>query len=221
MSLEIKTPQMVNVPIGRIVRLIGMIALVIIALWTIYILFGKNDAGYYQIRQDIVSGELSVKRDFGIYFNGIKKVTTYQIESSYTFSNNTKEENVIGRAIQVRFNDGGIGDISGDFRFRLPANDDDLLKLHQEFGTPKSLMNELFIQGVKQAVYNTSLLMSSEESYTNKSLFPQWTLDQLHVIGHSRGAIVSSEFILLIHYTNSIAIPHAYIPKSKKVASVR
>ncbi|MDH3891560.1 MAG: SPFH domain-containing protein [candidate division Zixibacteria bacterium] len=176
---EVNIPNLSNLPIARIIRFVAIGAGVILAIWIVYTLFGKNDAGYYQVRQDIITGELSVKRDFGIYYNGLKKVTTYQIESSYTFSNDRSDENVIGEAIEVRFNDGGIGRISGDFRFRLPANDEDMLRLHQEFGTGRELMNELYIQGVKQSVYNTSLLMSSEESYTNKSLFPQWTLDQL------------------------------------------
>lgn len=179
MAAEVIKPELNNVPIGKIIKMIGSGLLVIIAIWIVFILFGKNDAGFYQVRQDIITGDLTVKRDFGIYYNGFKKVTTYQIESSYTFSNDKDEKNIIGPAIEVRFNDGGIGRISGDFRFRLPANDDDMLKVHQIFGTPKELMDELYIQAVKRSVFTTSLLMSSEESYTNKSLFPQWTLDQL------------------------------------------
>lgn len=176
---ELRIPDLNNLPFTSIIRLVAVGVAVIVAIWIGYTLFGKNDAGYYQVRQDIITGELTVKRDFGIYYNGLKKVTTYQIESSYTFSNDRDDENVIGNAIEVRFNDGGIGRISGDFRFRLPANDEDMLRLHQEFGSGEQLMVELYIQGVKQSVFNTSLLMSSEESYTNKSLFPQWTLDQL------------------------------------------
>ena len=176
---EVRIPDLNNLPFASIIRLVAVGAAVIVAIWIGYTLFGKNDAGYYQVRQDIITGELTVKRDFGIYYNGLNKVTTYQIESSYTFGNDRDDKNVIGRAIEVRFNDGGIARISGDFRFRLPTNDEDMLRLHQEFGSGDQLMVELYIQGVKQSVFNTSLLMSSEESYTNKSLFPQWTLDQL------------------------------------------
>ncbi len=179
MATEIIRPDLKNLPIGRILRTVGWGLLVVFAIWITFVLFGKNNAGFYQVRQDIITGDLSIKSDFGIYYNGFKKVTTYQIESSYTFSNDKNDENVIGPAIEVRFNDGGIGRISGDFRFRLPANDIDLLKIHQIFGSPKPLMDELYIQAVKRSVFTTSLLMSSEESYTNKSLFPQWTLDQL------------------------------------------
>ncbi|MCK5125739.1 MAG: hypothetical protein KAR42_05745 [candidate division Zixibacteria bacterium] len=179
MKMAVQQPNFGSMSISTIMRIVGSIVIIAALIWTVYTLFGKNNAGYFQIRQDIISGELSVKRDYGIYFNGLKKVTTYQIESSYTFSNDKNEENIIGPAIEVRFNDGGIGRISGDFRFRLPANDDGMLILHQDFGGPNQLMEELFIQAVKQSVYNTSLLMSSEESYTNKSLFPQWTLDQI------------------------------------------
>ncbi len=179
MGSALPKPNLDKLSISSIVRGVGFIALFGIIIWIGYTLFGKNNAGYFQVRQDIVTGELSVKRDYGIYFNGLKKVTTYQIESSYTFSNDKEDANVIGPAVEVRFNDGGIGKISGDFRFRLPSSDDEMLILHQDFGGPKDLMDELYIQAVKQSVYNTSLLMSSEESYTNKSLFPQWTLDQL------------------------------------------
>ena len=174
-----KLPTLPNLPMTKLVRVVGWIIVAVVFIWLLTTLFKKNDAGYYQVRQDYLTGALSTRWDPGIYFNGFKKVTTYQVETSYTFSDDPREENVIGPAIPVRFNDGGIGRISGDFRFRLPSNEDDMILLHQMFGGHDALMEELYIQAVKQAVYNTSQLMSSEESYTNKSLFPQWTRDQL------------------------------------------
>ena len=73
---EVRIPDLNNLPFASIIRLVAVGAAVIVAIWIGYTLFGKNDAGYYQVRQDIITGELTVKRDFGIYYNGIKKVTT-------------------------------------------------------------------------------------------------------------------------------------------------
>ncbi len=178
-----------NITPGKVIKVIVYLAVAVVLISVMTTLFKKNDAGYYQVRQDYVTGDLSVRWDPGIYFNGLKKTTTYQVETSYTFSDDRSEENIIGPAIPVRFNDGGIGRIAGDFRFRLPANEDDMIRLHQMFGSHGALMEELFIQAVKQSVYNTSQLMSSEESYTNKSLFPQWTRDQL-----ASGVYMTEEF---------------------------
>jgi len=178
-----------NITPGKVIRVVVYLALAVVLISVMTTLFKKNDAGYYQVRQDYLTGDLSARWDPGIYFNGIKKTTTYQVETSYTFSDDRGEENVIGPAIPVRFNDGGIGRIAGDFRFRLPSNEEQMVRLHQMFGSHDALMEELFIQAVKQSVYNTSQLMSSEESYTNKSLFPQWTRDQL-----ASGVYMTEEF---------------------------
>lgn len=175
--LDISLPQ--NWTIGRTLKWTAFSIGAIMFLILMTTLFKKNDAGYYQVRQNHITGSLIVRWTPGIYFNGLCKVTTYQIETSYTFSDDPKEKNVIGKAIPVRFNDGGIGRISGDFRFQLPSNEQNMIRIHEIFGSPNEMMEELYIPAVKKCVFTTSQLMSSEESYTNKSQFPQRTRDQL------------------------------------------
>ena len=138
-----------------------------------------NDAGFVQVRTSWLTGDIFIRRDAGWYLNGLCSVETYQLETSYPFNNDRSDDTRLGPAIPVRFNDGGEAFISGDFRFQLPVSDDFLVKLHQTYGNADWLMEELYIPAVKQAVYSTSQLLSSEESYTKKALFPQWVLDQI------------------------------------------
>lgn len=163
----------------RLTKRFIILLFVLGGIWLLSTLIEKNDAGFYQVRRHLITGKLYVRYEPGFYFNGLCSVTTYQRQTSYTFSNSTSERNTVGPAIKVRFNDGGEGFISGDFRFQLPANDEDMVRIHEIFGSPENIMKELFAPLINEVVYKSSQLLSSEESYTNKARFAQLTVDQL------------------------------------------
>lgn len=163
----------------RIAKWVVTVLGIIIVLGGAVSMFTNNNAGFIQVLENPLTHKMWVRHAPGIYVKGVSRVTSYQIQSSYTFSNDKTDKTKTGPAINVRYNDGGTADISGDYRFQLPNDDEYILKIHQIFGSPAKLMHELFMQAVKQAVYATSQLMSSEEAYTKGAQFPQWVQDQL------------------------------------------
>lgn len=182
----------INWPLRRVVRWIVWSGVGIIGVSVLLTFAEKNDSGFYQVRRHEVFGDLYVRYDAGWYYNGLCDVTTYQVETSYTFSSEKHEERVVGPAIKVRFNDGGEGFISGDFRFQLPANDEDMIRVHEIFGGPDALMRELYIPLINEVVFKSSQLLSSEESYTNKARFAQLTVDQLE-----NGIYETEEYLII------------------------
>lgn len=55
-----------------------------------------------------------------------------------------------------------------------------MLLIHKTFGGPEELMTEYYMPVVRNSVYNSAALMSSEGSYTTlKAQFSQWARDQL------------------------------------------
>ena len=165
--------------ISRVARYASAIVLSITLVILGFNAIRKNDEGYRQVRMNPLTGNLVVREKAGLYINGIYQVKTYQWETSYTFSNDPNDQNTIGKAIKVRFNDGGLADISGDFRFKLPTDEYSMIRIHETFGTPAALMEQLYMQAVKGAVYSTSQLMSSEEAYTQKARYSQLVSEQL------------------------------------------
>ncbi len=176
--------------IGRIVKYASAIIIGITVVILGFNAIRKNDEGYRQVRMNPLTGNLIVREKAGLYINGIYQVKTYQWETSYTFSNDKNDKSAIGSAIKVRFNDGGLADISGDFRFKLPTDEYSMIRIHETFGTPEALMEQLYMQAVKGAVFATSQLMSSEEAYTQKSRYSQLVSEQLQ-----DGIFKTEEFI--------------------------
>ncbi len=134
--------------IGRIVKYASAIIMGITLVILGFNAIRKNDEGYRQVRMNPLTGTLIVREKAGLYINGIYQVKTYQWETSYTFSNDTNDKNAIGKAIKVRFNDGGLADISGDFRFKLPTDEYSMIRIHETFGTPEALMKQRVPPGV-------------------------------------------------------------------------
>jgi len=164
----------------RILKYVFLTVLILSLLPLVFTTFLSNEAGHVMVRQAFIFGDLMMRWEPGLFFNMWADYETYPLETSYKFSRDESEENIIGPAIEVRFNDGGTALISGDVRFRLPQNDSDMVLLHQTFGSADEVMKEIYMQTVRNSVYNAAALMSSEESYTTKKAqFSQYARDQL------------------------------------------
>ena len=98
-------------------------------------IFETNNAGYYQIKQAAMSGEMTVISDPGTYMQMFGNITTYQISDVYYFSKTEGEGGTQSNAepIKVRFNDGGTAEISGMIKFRLPSDPVKRMALHRDF----------------------------------------------------------------------------------------
>jgi regulator of protease activity HflC (stomatin/prohibitin superfamily) len=82
--------------------------------------------------------------------------------------------------IHVRFNDGGTADISGAIKYRLPADPDKRLKIHQDFKSYEAFKHDLIRQTVSESMMQAATLMKAEESYsTRRSEFTSLVEDQV------------------------------------------
>lgn len=156
------------------VKLIGLAVaalIVVVGLATVgRQVVATNDAGYYQIKQASVSGDMTVVGDPGTYMRMFGNVTTYQISDVYYFSKTEGEGSGQSNAepIKVRFNDGGTAEISGMIKFRLPADPEKRLALHRDFKNFFAIKHDLIRQVVTEALMQTAPLMRAEDSYSTR-----------------------------------------------------
>ena len=168
------------------VKLIGGLIVGIIAL-LIIVSTGKkiiatNDAGYFQIKQGALSGELTVHNESGPYGRWFGEITTYHLSDMYYFSKSDldggKGEDT--DPINIRFNDGGTAKVSGGIKFRLPTDKESEIFLHKDFKSYDRVKHDLIRQTVAEALMQTATLMKAEESYsTRRSEFTSLVEDQV------------------------------------------
>ncbi len=145
-------------------------------------LVGTNNAGFYQIKQAAVTGNMTVIDQPGSYARLFADVTTYQISDMHYFSKSKLDggDGAESDPIHVRFNDGGTADISGAIKYRLPVDGVKRLKVHQDFKSYEALKHDLIRQTVAEAMMQTATLMKAEESYsTRRSEFTSLVEDQI------------------------------------------
>ena len=145
-------------------------------------LFSTNNAGYYQIKQAALSGEMTVHAEAGTYARLFGSITEYQISDMHYFSKSDldggqgKEED----PIKIRFNDGGTAEVSGGIKFRLPSDPAKQLLIHNDFKSYERIKHDLIRQTVAEALMQTATLMRAEESYsTRRSEFTSLAEDQV------------------------------------------
>lgn len=151
---------------------VGLFA-TIMALTMIGSLFETNDAGYVQIKQEAGSGDMSVRLDPGVYPQMFAGITTYQISDVYDFNG---QDN----GIHVQFNDGSNGTVGGQIKFRLPVEQDAMLRIHQDFKSYDAVKADLVRQIVTSALRQTASMFPPEEVYsTRRSDFIQLVNEQI------------------------------------------
>lgn len=146
-------------------------------------IFETNNAGYYQIKQTAVTGDMEVIANPGTYLQMFANITTYQISDVYYFSKTEGDgrgDQSNAEPIKVRFNDGGTADISGMIKFRLPSDPEKRLALHRDFKNFEAIKHDMMRQAVTEALMQTAPLMRAEDSYsTRRSEFTDIAEDQV------------------------------------------
>jgi regulator of protease activity HflC (stomatin/prohibitin superfamily) len=171
---------------SRKFKLIATLVLGVVGLFTLVSvgrgLVETNNAGYYQIKQAAVTGNMTVIDQPGSYLRLFGDVTTYHVSDMHYFSKSKIDGGDGDEAapIKVRFNDGGTADVSGAIKFRLPTDPVKRLRLHQDFKSYESFKHDLIRQTVSEAMMQTATLMKAEESYsTRRSEFTSLVEDQV------------------------------------------
>ncbi|RLD30058.1 MAG: hypothetical protein DRI73_10650 [Bacteroidetes bacterium] len=145
-------------------------------------LVATNKAGYYQIMQAAVTGNISIHDKPGMYGKFFGSITTYQISDMNYFSKSDLEggSGEAADTIKVRFNDGGTADISGSIKFRLSLKEENQLLLHEDFKFYDKIQSDLIRQVITEALMQTATLMKAEESYsTRRSEFTAMAEEQI------------------------------------------
>lgn len=139
-------------------------------------LFETNNAGYLQVKQAAVSGELSCRLNAGMYWQGFGAIHTYkEAETFYFTAAPGKEDAEPGtserpgnQSLPTRFNDGTKAEVSGSLRVLLPTDCESLVKIHRKFHSMDNLMVKLVYPAVNKSLFNTGPHMTAAESYAER-----------------------------------------------------
>lgn len=126
------------------------------------------DAKNIVINQVPISGELQYWTTAGTKLQLFGGTTTYPKSFQIWFSAKEEQGSEYDEAIEVLFNDGGKGKISGSIRILMPLDAKHLYLIHTNFGSIENLVHELVKPTVAKAVFLTGPLMNSYESYAAK-----------------------------------------------------
>src|SRR5499426_645182 len=158
---------------------IGVLALLGIALVAVFNMFDHNDVGYATVVQ-YPNGSVRVITEPGIFFQGFGKLTVYKTANdTLAFSKDPKEGDPGDTSIPVRFRDGGQGKVTIDVTFKLPEDKESLSRIHTDWHSYEQLERGLVRPQVNNVIQLTATKLSSEESYTQKDLFINQIFDQL------------------------------------------
>lgn len=124
-------------------------------------LYESNTAGYVQIKQQAVTGDMTVRMEPGMYSQMFAEIHTYKISDVYDFNGGDA-------TINVRFNDAATADIQGQIKYRLPMNPENLLRLHQDFRSYEAVQSDLVRQVVAAALKQSATHFGAEEVYSTR-----------------------------------------------------
>ena len=130
---------------------------IVIILFTT--MFSSNNYDQYKVRQGFLSGKMSVINEAGIYFSGLDKVTNYEVSDDILFEDHN---------VEVRFSDGAVVGVKGTVKYKMPTNPEKQLLIHKDFASNKSVVTDLIVKNVKEALSQTATLMAAEESYSSR-----------------------------------------------------
>lgn len=126
------------------------------------------DAEEIVVVQSPISGELTWHTTAGLKWQGFGKVTSYPKRQTYNFQSST------------RFNDGGAGTVTGSIDWIMPLAVSSLTRIHEQFGSPQAVGENLVAVTTNKSVYMTGPLLSSTESYASRRTeLIRWIEDQI------------------------------------------
>lgn len=152
-----------QVSVKKVAVMVALALALVVGLGSIGKLVEVNDAGIYQVKQSVTTGELSCITEAGPYLQGWGKITDYKASEVFELS---KEDN--DEPIKVRFSDGGTAMVSGSVQFILPSDCPSILSIHKYFQTSDTLRTRVLRQTFVEAVQQTAGLMKADESYSTR-----------------------------------------------------
>lgn len=148
----------------------GVIGIVALILFSIINPFSWNDAGNRTVVER-TDGTQIVQFQPGIFYAGFfSKEAEWPNQISVLYNDSLPDYDMqdngieIGK-IDVRFNDATTAKVSGIVQYILPADDKEMILLHNTHRTPQSLVSKRLAPYTKECLQSSAQLMSSEKHY--------------------------------------------------------
>lgn len=159
-------------------------AIILVGLIVLAFSFGMivetNNAGYVQVKQAAITGELTCRMEPGMYGQWFGDITTYKEAETFYFTADKETGESRNQSLPTRFNDGAKAQVSGSLRVLVPRDCKSLIKLHRKFHGMRGVMKKLALPAIRKALFNTGPHMSAGESYAaRRGEFAMLAEDQL------------------------------------------
>lgn len=155
-----------NVMIGKLVkRLLGGVAGVVVGSVLVLGTWFTTSEGYIYFVQNKITGGTTVYSEPGFHFKMPMFTNIYEYKRVATI-NATENEGVYTRdlgTISVNFADTYTGTVPATFRYRLPVDEVNFRKLHQEFRSYENLVDALLVPNSKNVAVVTATQYTGEE----------------------------------------------------------
>jgi len=143
-------------------------------------IFQTNDAGYFQVKQAAISGNMTVRFDAGTYFQWFGNISEYKNVATVGIGTHKGEGSADVEAVDVIFNDGSKAQISALIRVKLPDTYEGAIELKREYAQGyEHFIRSGIVPIVQNAIKLGANLRSAQDAYTTLALFQQAVEDQL------------------------------------------
>jgi hypothetical protein len=172
-------------PISRRTIVLGILAVIMLIFFLIVNPFSWNDAGNRTVVER-TTGEQVVQFSPGIFYAGFfakekewpnQISVTYQAEAADL---NLEDNGIEVGQIMIRFSDATTAHVKGITQFILPADEKEMILIHNTHRTPQSLVVKRLAPYTKECLQSSAQLMSSEKHYGGgRAQMAQDFMDQL------------------------------------------
>ena len=157
-----------------------VVVLVLVGLFCASAIVDSNKSGEFIIKQAAVSGDMSAIVEEGVFAQFWGDLHRYPRSDTYYFSSFKDEGGERDESIPVTFRNGSQGTVSGSIRFDYPLVENKLIEIHRRFRSHGGVLMDLIRTEVRKLISITASLISPEAAMTQKGLYLQMLVDQLH-----------------------------------------
>jgi regulator of protease activity HflC (stomatin/prohibitin superfamily) len=161
-----------NMPVKTVVTaVIGVVIILFLAI-SAGNLTETVDKGTYHITQEAITGTMGAEKKPGFYWQMFCDFAVWPNAETFFFTKDSDGDGDTNddKSIEVRFNDGSMARLSGTCRITLPPTAQDSIDLVDKYSytSYKALEQKAILPVIREAIRNTSNLMSARESYSER-----------------------------------------------------
>lgn len=150
--------------------------------------FETNMAGFYQVKQAAVSGDLSVRSNPGTYWQGFGNITTYDYACTLDFTGGKQGQGggdaehsegdlgdkdlggtaYIDSPFAVTFQGNSTANVSGIIKVQMPVDETNRIALHKLYRNQPSVVDTLIRQSVGECIKLAGPLFDPTEARTSR-----------------------------------------------------